>query len=122
MKYALSTRDRAARQASLVREGEKSPDSAMWLDIDPQSRGEATPARGTEKGVTGWPPLSGLSQVLVVVVARGCRRPPQLEALAAIDRLVRARLERDFRVPAAFRADRGKHLARSAGVAPTATG
>ena len=45
MNYALSTRDRADLQASLVREGENTPDSAMWQDIDLPSRGEATPAR-----------------------------------------------------------------------------
>src|SRR5215210_3964555 len=75
-----------------------------------------------EKGVAGWPPLSGLLRVLVVVVARRRRRPPQLEALPAIDRLVRARLEGDLGISATFRADRRKHLARSAGVTPTATG
>src|SRR5215212_11180375 len=75
-----------------------------------------------EKGVACWPPLFGLLQVLVVVIARGRRCPPQLEALPAIDRLVRARLEGDFGISATFRADRRKHLARSAGVAPTAAG
>ncbi len=58
--------------------------------------------RGIEKGAATRPPLSGLLRVLIVVVARGRRRPPQLEALPAIDRLVRARLEGDFRIPATF--------------------
>src|ERR671911_2922565 len=63
------------------------------------------PRDAIEKGVAGWPPLSGLLRVLVVVVARGRRRPPQLEALPAVDRLVRARLEGNLGIAAAFRAN-----------------
>ena len=62
--------------------------------------------------------LFGLLRVLVVVVARGRRRPPQLEALPAVNRLVRARLEGNLGIAATLRANRRKHLARSAGVAP----
>ena len=76
------------------------------------------PRDAIEKGVAGWPPLLGLLRVLVVVVARGRRRPPQLEALPAVNRLVRARLEGNLGIAATLRANRRKHLARSAGVAP----
>ena len=89
-----------------------------WRCRDPPLAGYA--GRWIEKGAAGWPPLSGLLRVLVVVVARRRCRPPQLEALPAIDRLVRARLERNFRVPAAFGTGRRIHLARAAGI-PAAT-
>jgi hypothetical protein len=91
------------------------------LDIARGSSEEATTG-SMSKGRPSGRPSFGLLRGLVVVIARRRRRPPQLEAFPAVDRLVGARLERNFCVPSALRAGRGIHLPWTARVATAATG